>query len=298
MQHESSSGTGLTSSGGGTSPTLLPTPAAMDSRETRNRTAARKPGSKHHDGVTMRDAVDLGLISSVVASPASLFRWLEVAKGMLMSAGSGTPIAKLCKSSGRHSFWLKMYQGYAVQKTLWGGQEDSCEEYSETLPTCGTMRNGVLYRQPPLISRISDTASSLLPTAKATDGTKGGPNQRGSKGDMTLPSAVQLPPTPNTGISGGERSADRKGTGDLKFMARHGLLPTPQVRDHFPPHSEEYIAKKKAQGHGMSNLNDTAGGLLNPQFVEALMGFPIGWTDLDASETPSSRKSLSGSAGE
>ena len=34
----------------------------------------------------------------------------------------------------------------------------------------------------------------LLPTPKATDGVKGGPNQRGSKGDLTLPSvAATLP---------------------------------------------------------------------------------------------------------
>lgn len=32
--------------------------------------------------------------------------------------------------------------------------------------------------------------------------------------------------------------------------------PTPMARDHFPAHSPEYIAAKKAQGHGMSNLND------------------------------------------
>jgi hypothetical protein len=34
--------------------------------------------------------------------------------------------------------------------------------------------------------------------------------------------------------------------------------PTPQARDHFPAHSEEYVAEKKAQGHGMANLNDVA----------------------------------------
>ena len=34
--------------------------------------------------------------------------------------------------------------------------------------------------------------------------------------------------------------------------------PTPQARDHFPAHSPEYIAEKKAQGHGMANLNDLA----------------------------------------
>jgi DNA (cytosine-5)-methyltransferase 1 len=34
-------------------------------------------------------------------------------------------------------------------------------------------------------------AVTLLPTPRATDGTKGGPNQRGSSGDLMLPSAVQ-----------------------------------------------------------------------------------------------------------
>lgn len=34
-------------------------------------------------------------------------------------------------------------------------------------------------------------AQRLLPTPRATDGTKGGPNQRGSSGDLMLPSAVQ-----------------------------------------------------------------------------------------------------------
>jgi hypothetical protein len=33
-------------------------------------------------------------------------------------------------------------------------------------------------------------ATTLLPTPRATDGTKGGPNQRGSSGDLMLPSAV------------------------------------------------------------------------------------------------------------
>jgi len=35
-------------------------------------------------------------------------------------------------------------------------------------------------------------------------------------------------------------------------------------------------------------LNAVAGGALNPAWVEWLMGFPIGWTDLEESETPSS----------
>lgn len=34
--------------------------------------------------------------------------------------------------------------------------------------------------------------------------------------------------------------------------------PTAQARDHFPAHSDNYIAAKKAEGHGMANLNDIA----------------------------------------
>lgn len=41
------------------------------------------------------------------------------------------------------------------------------------------------------------------------------------------------------------------GTGSI---GRH--WPTAQARDGMPPHSEEYIAAKKAEGHGMANLND------------------------------------------
>ena len=40
------------------------------------------------------------------------------------------------------------------------------------------------------------------------------------------------------------------------------------------------------------------GGELSPEWPEALMGFPIGWSDLKASATPSSPKSPSGSGGD
>lgn len=33
---------------------------------------------------------------------------------------------------------------------------------------------------------------------------------------------------------------------------------TPQARDHFPAHTTEYVEAKKAEGHGMQNLNDQA----------------------------------------
>lgn len=56
------------------------------------------------------------------------------------------------------------------------------------------------------------------------------------------------------------------GSGRCRFRLRASVLrisatdcigwPTPTARDHFPAHTPEYIAAKKAQGHGMANLND------------------------------------------
>ncbi|MCZ7415673.1 hypothetical protein [Streptomyces sp. WMMC897] len=57
---------------------------------------------------------------------------------------------------------------------------------------------------------LSDLSfARLLPTPRATDGSKGDPNQRGSKGDLTLPSAA-----PRIGASTARRSPAGRGLSD------------------------------------------------------------------------------------
>ena len=78
------------------------------------------------------------------------------------------------------------------------------------------------------------------------------------------------------------------------------LWPTPTRREYFPPRFPEKM--KKTKRNPMTNsLGDAVQhiegkdykqtGQLNPAWVEWLMGYPIGWTDLKDSDTPSSRKS-------
>jgi hypothetical protein len=56
-----------------------------------------------------------------------------------------------------------------------------------------------------------------------------------------------------------------------------GLLPTPLARDHFPPHSKDYIDKKRQQGHGMSSLPDWARhDLLPTPVAQTSQGGPKG----------------------
>ena len=75
----------------------------------------------------------------------------------------------------------------------------------------------VAAHRPDDTDTLNRAIAHLLPTPRATDGTKGGPNQRGSSGDLMLPSAVQsLLPTP---------SATRGGSA----TETTALLPTPRV---------------------------------------------------------------------
>ena len=58
-------------------------------------------------------------------------------------------------------------------------------------------------------------------------------------------------------------------------------------------------AKRYSDPRRSNDLDDAVAargitGQLNPTWVEWLMGFPLGWTDLEDSGTPSSPKSRSG----
>ena len=64
--------------------------------------------------------------------------------------------------------------------------------------------------------------AQLLPTPRATDGTKGGPNQRGSSGDLMLPSAVTLLPTPAVNDMGAGKTVDEWDAWTDRMKTAHG----------------------------------------------------------------------------
>jgi hypothetical protein len=74
---------------------------------------------------------------------------------------------------------------------------------------------------------LADEIEHLLPTPKASDGDKGGPNMRGSKGDRPLPAIAHL-------------------------------LPTPQAHDAQKGKTVAQVAAMRAKGHGVWNLNEIA----------------------------------------
>lgn len=138
-------------------------------------------------------------------------------------------------------------------------------------PTVGNVTGGNRSRSGERSNELllPGVARSLLPTPRATDGEKGGPNQPGSSGDLMLPSAVaSLLPTPKT--------SDVKGAGlhgdgglDLRTAAA-SLLPTPQARDGDSSGrtmSASTAAKRYAQGK--RNLDDAIALLPTPTSTNA-----------------------------
>jgi len=71
--------------------------------------------------------------------------------------------------------------------------------------------------------------------------------------------------------------------------------PTPTARDHKDGTNVSGVPVNSLLGRAVQPTPET--GALNPTWVEWLMGFPIGWTVLERSEMPLSRKSRSGLGG-
>ena len=160
------------------------------------------------------------------------------------------------------------FASYDLSTCLWRTSQLSLEEelipYSETFPRAGMMRNGKCYQQVPLVLHISELGSSLLPTPLAVNATGGSANR--NRKDMPYRYS-------------------------LARMATGNKWPTPAARDYRGAGKREsYLVRRQFHQQSLNEevvhgLNGQAGGQLNPQFVEWLMGFPQGWTELKDSET-------------
>lgn len=139
---------------------------------------------------------------------------------------------------------------------------------------------GMATERPDGRSRIDQlprqVAAAMWPTCTAQDHSRGSGTVRPQDTGIPLPQRVRL-----------------------------ALFPTATSRDHMPPHSPAYIAAKKVQGHGMSNLSDLVvlgmlpigssdttekPGALAPEFVCWLMGFPVAWLWSAPENSPAPRK--------
>jgi hypothetical protein len=221
---------------------------------------------------------------------------------------------------GCGSTWHESFARYDHVSRSWRTPQSSLladlDEFSGTWPRWGTMRNGACSALTIAEHPTSGTASGLWPTPKATDASRGGIVSNMSRDNPALPYAIAAMecvepsiaerererrhrnwPTPTACMSKGTSMKSltrRTGASRANDRLDHAVLaetfPTPCASDATKWNSmtkEERIAKGQQirLSNQLSTPENRIGGALNPNWVEWLMGWPIGWTDLKPLET-------------
>jgi hypothetical protein len=187
-------------------------------------------------------------------------------------------------------FW-KMYGDIS----LWG----DCP-LLVNLPVSGMTQSGVLFLQHPWEPITGETASSLWPTpttqevehpqAELTQTGRRKSKNGATSHSLGLADAVQKWPTPKASDAKRGDSPSERNRHTPSLPAAVNIYPTMSASGMGNTGSQQMLQKHVDSGslteeekRGMTAGN---GGRLNPTWVEWLMGFPTGWTDLEDSETP------------
>lgn len=180
-----------------------------------------------------------------------------------------------------------------------------------TWKTSATPAGRPLSRLVPSMHHIVVTVSGSSPTAPALSPAKDGNNEAGNSAGLVAirahaMAAMWQTPVADDAVNREAGKFNSRGEPKLSAEVKLAHWPTPTHRDYMPAHTQEYIASKKSQGHGMSNLSDIeplgmapAGssdtterpGALNPAFVCWLMGFPPEWDACAPTAMPSRPRS-------
>ena len=207
-------------------------------------------------------------LASLTVSPGS-------AEARMMTATSGRNICELYERSNPPGWWVRTFL--------------------ESLLPCSTMFfltwNVQVTPQQSLIFQLahsepttSDTESLSWPTPLVTDiytgNLKSSQQKEGSKHSLNLSGAVNRWPTPT------KQDYKRRGPNSRQqgLPEKIHRFPTPQASDaNRGPLSEERYQKNLGGPNLISEINHrtgATGGQLNPIWVEWLMGFPLGWTEI------------------
>jgi hypothetical protein len=167
--------------------------------------------------------------------------------------------------------WRGWLARYDHNSSLWRTAQcsllEDLNESLETLPRWGMTVNGLLWEQPTLERRIKGTESGLWRTPDTGAGGTSGLLKQGQT-HRANGQSIQI------------RLVDQ--------VNNSHLWPTPNARDW---KDSQTSGNRKSPGLGvMAHIGKTIdGGSLNPPWVEWLMGWPLGWTDLKPSEMDKSR---------
>ena len=191
-----------------------------------------------------------GSTFSQEASPASRFLSPGSEEARKMTVSSGRKCCVLSKNSGPLGLLVRML----LESSVW--RSTKC---FLTWKASGTPAKRLLFRLVPSMPSTGETGYVLLPTVTAQDS---GPGAIIGKGDKF-----------RTTKNGTIRKVNQNGADGSVGLARLvQMWATPTAAD----------STGTTGGGNSRSLRTDVGGQLNPTWVEWLMGFPTGWTDLNA----------------
>jgi len=200
--------------------------------------------------------------SSQADSPASHLVLPGSAEARQMTVSSGLKCLEL---SGRSNPPLLLARMFLVS-SAWHSTRCSLTWKQKVTP-----QKRLLFQLSPSTRRTAGTGFGLLPTPTAV--------QRG-RPEVAISQALKGEPLYK------RRTKDGKGRqfSLMDVLIYRALLPTPKAQDSRAALTDRGKSNFGEVIHGLYH-SKANGTLLNPAFVEEMMGFPIGWTELKVWET-------------
>ena len=187
--------------------------------------------------------------------------------------------ASTAHAQGFGEKWHELSVKYDPDMCMWKTHQclwdEDLPESSVTLPKWGMTRNGALYQHQMLERPISVTDfgySQQIPNnvdfwhTPTTCELDGGSNSRRALKKRLIPTPTVCGNNNRKGLSA------KSGDGLATFVRQY---PTPKAQD-----SRHALTDRGKCNLGEVIGGETDGGRLNPTWVEWLMGWPLGWTDL------------------
>jgi len=176
---------------------------------------------------------------------------------------------------------------------LW---DEALQWSSVTLPKWGMTRSGALFQHPTAERPISETGFGLWPTPRSCSAMASTITPENSWAENRFPNLETIvgrntwpTPTAHNAKEGGYPAEFLRKTPTLAATVQMRKFPTPQASDNRDRGNlgSGAIQRRKEKGKqiGLSQSVSDTSGALNPLWVEWLMGWPLGWTDLNPLET-------------
>lgn len=194
-----------------------------------------------------------------------------IVKGTLPAPVFGESMPGLFASLNQDGLWLKTWQGYC-QSLLPGFVEEDSELYSETWTKWGIVLDGHAMELPMLERHINESECLLWHTSDCSDRRSPKSKQQGVNNQVK---AYWRTPQSHNGAQGPKskmfyEKCLKTGQSAITLVDQVKTWPIPTGH-----HINQLANKVK--------LNKTE-GQLNADWVELLMGLPIGWTDINVAK--------------